>query len=339
MIYLKCFPFCSNRIINELIIAERSIDDIPIYVSDSNELIKENVNQEKSDAFVIFKNFDEKKNIFSDILSASNLVKFVNIYSYPKVIDFSKDTSYLIFTKRIPSLVIFTLKNAKFYEEQLKLLKKIYPIVKDKLKLFLIDKREVMAGRLAEYCRISLINIPKVFIIHAKSETPTKFEMTEEINEKNLIKFIDKWSKGELKPFIRSEKIPKNNNDDLFTLVGYNFNEEVLENDKDVLIYFVSPWCKICQEFAPKLTELARKLKAKNPKLLFAIMDGTLNDIEGYQIHNFPTFKFYPGNAKDKEPLSFHTRKNITKLYKFIKRKSFHKIIDDEENEDKNSDL
>lgn len=324
--------------INELIIAERSIDDVPIFTCDSDELIKENVNQEKGEAFVIFKNFDEKKNIFSDTLTASNLVKFVNIYSYPKVILFSKDTSHIIFTKRIPALIIFTLKQAKYYEDQLKLLHKIYPNVKDKLKLFLIDRRDAMAGKLAEYCGISLLNIPKAFIVHAKSEIPTKYEMTGEINEENIKNFIDMWSKGKLKPFVRSEEIPKENDGDLFILVGNNFNEEVLENDKDVLIYFVSPWCKVCQTFEPKLAELARKLKAKNPKLLIAIMDGTLNDVEGYQIHNFPTFKFYPANGKDKDPLTFHTRKNITSLYNFIKRNSFHKIIGDED-DNKTSDL
>ena len=324
--------------INELIIAEKSIDDIPIFTCDSDELIKENVNQEKGEAFVIFKNFDEKKNIFSDTLTASNLVKFVNIYSYPKVILFSKDTSHIIFTKRIPALIIFTLKQAKYYEDQLKLLHKIYPNVKDKLKLFLIDRREAMSGKLAEYCGISLINIPKAFIVHAKSEIPTKYEMTGEINEENIKNFIDMWSKGKLRPFVRSEKIPEKNEGDLFILVGNNFNEEVLENDKDVLIYFVSPWCKVCQTFEPKLAELARKLKAKNPKLLIAIMDGTLNDVEGYQIHNFPTFKFYPANGKDKDPLTFHTRKNITSLYNFIKRNSFHKIIGDED-DNKTSDL
>lgn len=324
--------------INELIIAERSIDDVPIFTCDSDELIKENVNQEKGEAFVIFKNFDEKKNIFTDTLTASNLVKFVNIYSYPKVILFSKDTSHIIFTKRIPALIIFTLKQAKYYEDQLKLLHKIYPNVKDKLKLFLIDRRDAMAGKLAEYCGISLLNIPKAFIVHAKSEIPTKYEMTGEINEENIKNFIDMWSKGKLKPFVRSEEIPKENDGDLFILVGNNFNEEVLENDKDVLIYFVSPWCKVCQTFEPKLAELARKLKAKNPKLLIAIMDGTLNDVEGYQIHNFPTFKFYPANGKDKDPLTFHTRKNITSLYNFIKRNSFHKIIGDED-DNKTSDL
>ena len=77
--------------------------------------------------------------------------------------------------------------------------------------------------------------------------------------------------------------------------------------------------------------ELAKKLKDKNPNLLFSIMDATKNDVEGYQIHNFPTIKFYPGNAKDKEPLSFHTRKNITNLFNFVKNHSYHKIIDEEE--------
>ena len=328
--------------INELIIAERSIDEIPIYICDNDELIKENVNQEKGEAFVIFKNFEKIKNIFTGKLTASNLVNFVNIYSYPKVIEFSEETSHIIFTKRNPALVIFTLKSANYYEDQVKLLNEIYPNINHKIKLFLCDTKGTMTSRLADYCGISLLNIPKVFIINAKAENPIKYEMNGDINKENILKFVDDWSKGELKPFLRSEQIPKENNGDLFKLVGNTFKKEVLENDKDVLIYFDSPMCRICGEFEPKLGELAKKLKKNNPKLLIAVMDGALNDVEDYQIHNFPTIKFYPGNAKDKEPLSFYTRKNINSLFKFIKKNAYHKIIDEEEKKDdekKNTDL
>ena len=188
-----------------------------------------------------------------------------------------------------------------------------------------------MAAKLAEYCSITEKNIPKVFIVHAEDENPTKYEMTGGINEENIMKFIGKWSKGKLKPFIRSEEIPKNNTGDLFILVGKTFKKEVLQNDKDVLIYFVSPWCKICKEFEPKLGDLAKKLKKYNPKLLIAKMDATVNDVEGIQIQSFPTFRFYPGNAKDKEPLSFYTRKNIDSLYRFIRNNTYTKIIDEED--------
>ena len=327
-----------EKVINELIIADRSIDDIPIYLIDSDELIKENVNLEKNERLVIFKKFDEKKSIFNGALTSKNIINFVNIYSYPKVIEFTDDTSYLIFLKRNPSLVIFDSKGDERYKKNLKLLNDLWPKVNGKLKLFVCNIKDAMSISLAKYCFVTPINIPKVFIVHAKTENPTKYELKDEINEENLLKFIDNWSKGKIKPFIRSENIPIKNDGPLFTLVGDNFKEEVFKDDKDVLVYFTSPMCRVCKEFIPKLAELANKLKKNNPKLLIAKMDGSINDIEDYIIHSFPTIKFYPGNAKDKEPLSFHTRKNVTSLLNFIKKNAYHKIIDEDENK-KTTDL
>ena len=320
-----------EKAINELILAERKMDDIPIYTADSEELIKENVKPEKNETMAIFKHFDDKKNIFKDKITSKNIIKFVNLYLYPKVIEFSKETSHIIFTKRNPALVIFSNKKERHYGDSLNLLNYMWPRIKSKIKLFVCDIADPMAAVLAGYCNITEKNIPKVFIVHAENENPLKYEMTGGINEENIMKFIWKWQKGNLKPFIRSEEVPKNNTGDLFILVGKNFKKEVLKNDKDVLIYFVSPWCKVCKEFEPKLGELAKKLKKYNPKLLIAKMDATLNDIEGYQIHNFPTIKFYPGNAKDKEPLNFHTRKNIDSLYRFLKNNTYTKIIEEED--------
>lgn len=324
--------------IHEIILAERKTDNIPIYTVDSEELIKENVKPEKNETIVIFKNFDDKKNVFTNKITAKNIIKFINLYINPKVIEFSKETSHIIFTKRNPALVIFSDKKERHYGDSLNLLNYMWPRIKSKIKLFVCDIKDPISAKLAQYCSITEKNIPKVFIVHAENENPTKYEMTGGINEENIMKLIGKWSKGKLKPFIRSEEVPKNNTGDLFILVGKNFKEEVLENDKDVLIYFVSPLCKTCKEFEPKLGELAKKLKQYNPKLLIAKMDPTVNDVDGYEIHNFPTIMLYPGNAKDKDPLIFDFRNNIDSLYKFLKNNSFTKIIDEEDLK-KNTDL
>ena len=324
----------NEKVIDELILAERKIDDVIFATCSEDKLIKENIDASQNDGIVIFKNFDDKKNVLKDKITSNNIINFCNIYSNPKVIDFNKETSSIIFTKRNPALLIFSPKNEEQYEDKKKLLNNIWNNINDKIKLFMVDikdPKDPMAINLALLCGINAINVTKTMIIDPRTENPKKYEMAGDINEDNIKTFINKYLKGELVPFLRSEEIPKDNNGDIFILVGNTFKKEVLDNDKDVLIYFVSPWCKVCKEFEPKLGELAKKLKKNNPKLLIAKMDGTVNDVEEYQIHNFPTTKFYPGNAKDKQPLNFHSRKNINSLLKFIKKNAFNKIVDDEE--------
>ena len=323
-----------KKAIKELTIAERKVDEIPIVIIDSEQLIKENVNPEKNETFAIFKDFDEnndKKNVFKKKITSKNLLKFIDLYMYPKVLECNKEYSHVIYNKRDPALIIFSTKSERHYDDSLNLFNYMWKNIKSRIRLLVCDIKDPAAAKLVEYCNMTEKTIPKVFIAHFDSEIPSRYEMNGGINEENMMILLNRWSKGKLKPFIRSEEVPKNNDGDLFILVGKNFNKEVLKNDKDVLIYFISPWCKTCEEFEPKLAKLAKKLKEHNPKLLIAKMDSTKNDVEGYVIHNFPTIKFYPGNNKDKEPLELNINDNINTLLELIKLNAYTKIIYDEE--------
>lgn len=328
-----------EKAINELILAERKADEnIPIYTIDSKQLIKENIKPEKNETFAIFKTFDDKKNVFKDKITAKNLIKFINLYANPKVIEYSKDTSHIILNKRNAALVIFSTKTERHYDDSLNLLNYMWKRIKSKIKLVVCDIKDSEGAKLAKLCNMTEKTIPKVMIVNPETENPTKYQMSGGINEENIMIFINKFLKGKLKPLIISQEVPKNNTGDLFILVGKNFKKKVLDNDKDILIYFVSPSCQACDEFEPKLKKLAKKLKVHNHKLIMAKMDPTVNDVEGYLIHTYPTIKFYPGNAKDKDPLDYDTIKSIDDLYKFIKNNAYNKIVDEEDLK-RNTDL
>ena len=326
------------KVIDELTLAYRVVDNVIFTTSDSEELIKENIKPGSNDNIIIFKQFDERKNIFKGKVTAENIINFCELYSNPKILEFNAVTSQIIFTKRKPSLIIFSERDEKHYKVGRNVLNNIWNKVQGKMQLFMCHVKDDMSQKLAEFCGIKKGDIPKVMIIDPRSDNPKKYKVNGELNEENLLSHINKFWKGQLKLFLRSEKIPEKNDGDIFVLVGNNFQKEVLDNDKDVLVYFYSTNCRRCQEFEPILEELAKKWKKNNPKLLIAKMNGILNDIEEYQIQNFPSTKFYPGNAKDKDPKNFHTRRNITSLMRFIKNNAIHKIIEEEEPQ-KNTDL
>ena len=311
-----------EKVIDELTLAYRVVDNVIFATSDSEELIKENINPGSNDNIIIFKQFDDRKNIFKGKITAENIINFCNLYSNPKVLEFNKETSQIIFTKRKPSLIIFSEKGQKHYEVGRNLLNNIWNQIQGKMQIFMCHVKDDISQKLAEFCGIKKEDIPKVMIIDPRPYNPKKYEVNGDLSEENILSYINKFWKGELKLFLRSEKIPEKNDGDIFVLVGNNFQKEVLDNDKDVLVYFYSSQCRMCKEFEPLLEELAKKWKKNNPKLLIAKMNGILNDVEEYQIQNFPSTKFYPGNAKDKEPKNFHTRRNITSLIRFIKKNS-----------------
>ena len=314
---------------NEINLAERKMDDMPMGIVNNDELIKENAKEDKKEFIILFTKYDEDKHYLFD-LKYEKIIDFYNLYFTPKVIEFAAQTSPILFAKRFPSLVIFSLKKKKHYEESKKILTQIWPKVNKKLKLFVSDMEEGMSVRLAEYCGVKEKELPKPFIIVLEGDNPIKYKMEENITEENLLKFIEKWDNKQLKQFLKSEDEPEENDGDVFIVNGKSYKKEVLDNDKDVVMYFYAPWCEHCKEFYPKYESLARKLKNKNPKLLMAKMDATENDIEDFPINKYPTIKFYPGNAKNKQPIHFNNKRSIDDLLDLIKEKAFHKINDED---------
>lgn len=315
---------------NELDLAERKMDNIPMGIVNNVELIKENAKPEdKKEYIILFTSFDKDKHYLFDIKS-QKIVDFYNIYFSPKVIEFAAQTAPILFAKRFNSLIVFSLKREKHYEESKKILSNIWPKVNTKLKLFVSDIEEGMSVKLSEYCGVKEKELPKPFILEPVSENPLKFKMEGELTEENLLKFIENWENKKIKPFLKTEEIPEENDGDVFIVVGKTFKKEVLDNNKDVVMYFFAPWCEHCKEFYPGYEKLARKLKNKNPNLILAKMDSTENDIEDFPIKKYPTIKFYPGNAKNKEPIHFNNRGSIDDLLHLIKEKAFHKINDED---------
>ena len=328
---------------NEFIKAERKFETMPLGIVTDEELIKSEApkdekdpNKEYKDYINIYRTFGDKKKTLKESLTSENIYKFVYINSYPDVIEFTDETAPIIFAKKQPALVIFSSKNKEDYNEYFNLLKEMRPKIDANIRLFMCDiGKGTMAIQMAQYCGIGLLDLPKVFIIQAESETPKKYEMKVEINQENIINFIKLWKEDKLTPYIRSEPVPENNDGPVFKLVGTTFKKEVLDNDKDVLIYFVSYWCKKCKDFEPELEKLAKKLKKNNSKILIATMDATANDVDEFQIHNFPTIYFYPGNAKDQEPIEMKGRKHsIESIEKFILKHAYNKIPEEDKNQD-----
>jgi protein disulfide-isomerase A1 len=127
------------KVIDELTLAYRVVDNVIFATSDSEELIKENIKPGSNDNIIIFKKFDDRKNFFKGKVTAENIINFCDLYSNPKILEFNKEISQIIFTKRKPSLIIFSEKGEKHYEVGRNLLNNIWNQVQGKMKLFMYN--------------------------------------------------------------------------------------------------------------------------------------------------------------------------------------------------------
>lgn len=119
---------------------------------------------------------------------------------------------------------------------------------------------------------------------------------------------------GKVKPFFKSQPVPKKQTGPLKAVVAKNFNKEILKSKKDVLIEFYAPWCGHCKILEPTLKKLAKHVAKTNPDVIVAKMDATANDVPPpFTVNGFPTLYFLRATDKD-DPILYNGDRNFNKL-------------------------
>jgi thioredoxin 1 len=73
-----------------------------------------------------------------------------------------------------------------------------------------------------------------------------------------------------------------------------DFEREVIQSDKLVIVDFWAEWCGPCKAIAPLLDEIARELPAK-VKIVKVNVDQEAELAQKYGIYNIPTLLFFKG--------------------------------------------
>lgn len=167
-----------------------------------------------------------------------------------------------------------------------------------------------------------------------RNEKGQVFRMTDKFAVDTLEKFVNEYKEGGLKPFIKSEPVPENNDGPVKVVVGENFDDIVNDPTKDVLIEFYAPWCGHCKSLEPKYTELGEKL-AGVKDVVIAKMDATANDSPPqFDVQGFPTIYWAPMGNKS-NPKQYQGEREVSAFIEFIKREATNPVELDEKKKKK----
>ncbi|XP_054724701.1 protein disulfide-isomerase A3-like [Uloborus diversus] len=153
-------------------------------------------------------------------------------------------------------------------------------------------------------------------VIGARNAANQKFNMKEEFSVESFEAFVKKFLDGSLEPHLKSEPLPEKNDGPVKVAVAQNFQELVIDNDKDILIEFYAPWCGHCKKLAPTYEELGTTMENENVEIVK--MDATANDVPpSFEVHGFPTLYWVPKDYKS-SPKKYEGGRDLKDFISYI---------------------
>ncbi|XP_010544982.1 PREDICTED: protein disulfide-isomerase like 2-1 [Tarenaya hassleriana] len=116
---------------------------------------------------------------------------------------------------------------------------------------------------------------------------------------------------------VKIASIPSN----VVVLTPDNFDEIVLDENKDVLVEFYAPWCGHCKSLAPTYEKVAAVFKQEEGVVIANVDADKHRDLgEKYGVSGFPTLKFFPKNNKAGE--DYDGGRDLDDFVSFINEKA-----------------
>lgn len=133
--------------------------------------------------------------------------------------------------------------------------------------------------------------------------------------------FVEDFLGGRLAPAVLSEPVPSSQSGPLTKVVANNFDSVVLDNSRDVLIYYYRDDCPYCQALNPVYDDIAAAYEALD-KVVVAKMDIMKNDIPE-DVPYIPYVKMYKAGDKAHAAL-YQGPRTFQEMVKFIKENGAH---------------
>jgi protein disulfide-isomerase A1 len=271
---------------------------------------------------VLYKSFDDGKDVFTKKFTADDIKEFAQVASTPLIGEVGPETYSGYMAAGIPLAYIF----AETQEERDEFAKELKPLAlkhKGAINFATIDAKSF--GQHAGNLNLKPGQWPAFAIQRTAKNEKFPYDQDKKITEKDIGTFVDDFLAGKVDPSVKSEPIPETQGP-VNVVVAKNYQELVIDNDKDVLLEFYAPWCGHCKALAPKYEELGELYASEEFSKLVTIakVDATANDVPD-EIQGFPTIKLFPAGKKD-SPVDYTGSRTIEDLVQFIKDNGSHKV-------------
>jgi len=263
---------------------------------------------------VLFKKFDEKKNVLDTTWDA--LAAFVKKNSVPTIDEIGPHNYKSYSEAELPLAYLFVdLTVEGQLDQYLQVVTDLAKTSKGRLNWVYIDWAKY--AKHSERLGLTGQTVPALAIEDMKSGTHYAFDETKSVAQDSVTAWINEFLAGTLAPTIKSEEIPADNSGPVKVIVGKTFDQIVNDPTKDVLVEFYAPWCGHCKALVPVFEEVGLAV-AHVSSVVIAKIDATANDVTPtLGIRGFPTIKLFRANDKA-NPLDYEGDRSKEDFLSFL---------------------
>ena len=150
VVVIGFFKDQTSDVAKQFLAAASNIGDYPFGISSVDDVLS--AHEAKDGDIILFKNFDEKKNVFEGEATEEKITAFVTANALPLVVDFNHETASKIFGGDIKShLLIFLSKSSGHYDNYLSTARNVAKGFKGQLLFVTINTDEDDHARILEF--------------------------------------------------------------------------------------------------------------------------------------------------------------------------------------------
>ncbi|PFH52764.1 hypothetical protein AMATHDRAFT_139013 [Amanita thiersii Skay4041] len=254
-------------------------------------------------AVIVYRTFDESRSEYPYPVSAltsdelSDWLKELNI----PVIDEVNGDNYLAYaTSRKPLAYLFLDPTSEKKDEIIEAIRPVASKFKPKMNFVWIDA--VQFGDHAKALNLVESKWPSFVVQDLTKQLKYPFDQSKEVTPEAVSAFVEEYLEGKIEPTLKSEPVPETQDEPVYVVVGKNFEEVVLDDNKDVFIEFYATWCGHCKRLKPTWDSLGERFADRKDRITIAKMEATENDLPQsvpFRVSGFPTIKFKPAGTRD----------------------------------------
>uniref|UniRef100_A0A6J0SCE2 protein disulfide-isomerase n=1 Tax=Pogona vitticeps TaxID=103695 RepID=A0A6J0SCE2_9SAUR len=278
--------------------SSRDVPELPFGVTASEEVFTDFSVRE--DMVIIFQKgkpvhneaFEEGK------VNQAELTRLIKTFTMELVTEYNLETSVKIFDIPVDNhVVLFMPKSSSVFVEAYENYSAVAPEFRGKIMFIFVDTDETRNGRVIEYFRVTVAEIPAVQILNLTNDARYKMP-AEEVTPENLRSFCQNYLEGKAKQHWSSEEIQKGwDKKPVKVLVGKNFDKVAFNDKNHVFVMFYAPWSHRCQTLFPIWEELG-KMFENHKNVVIAKIDYTANDILLVNVERYPFFRYFPAGSE-----------------------------------------